>query len=115
MKADTIGNLGSILLLWKAGTFIQLSLSPPSDVITGPLILPHFWAAFAFRLRCAQLQRRPWRMKETAVLPVLGAGSLSLPFLEVPTMAMAEIRAGLRGYDREHQECLLPTTIPKVD
>lgn len=54
------------------------------------------------------------RTKETPVLPfpAVGAGSLNLPFLELPTMAMAEIRAGLREYDKGHQDYLLPTPTP---
>lgn len=49
------------------------------------------------------------------MLPVVGVISLYLPHLELPTMAMAEIRAGLGERDEGHQECLLPTPTPKVD
>ena len=38
------------------------------------------------------------------MLPVVGAVSLSSPYLELPTMAKPETRAGLRECDKGHQE-----------
>lgn len=47
-----------------------------------------------------QFQRRPWKTKEIPVLPVVRVISLYLPHLELPTMATAEIRAGLGNVTR---------------
>lgn len=42
-------------------------------------------------------------------MPVMGVISLYLSHLELFTMTMAEIRAGLGDCDEGHQEYLLPT------
>lgn len=116
MKAATLGSRGSVLLpdssfgkIGERRAFIQPSLQPPGEAVTWAIKTSTFLGCPRLEAELCWRQRQSWRTWETPVLPVAGAGSLSLPFFELPTVAVAEVGAGLRAYDKGHQECLLPT------
>lgn len=90
-------------------------MKPLVEVLTLASNIPHFWAVLAFRLSWYLASEKVLENKGDTCVALVEDVILGPPYLELPTMAKPEIRAGLREYDRGCQGYLLHTAAPKVD
>ena len=90
-------------------------MKPLVEVLTLASNIPHFWAVLAFRLSWYLASEKVLENKGDTCVALVEDVILSPPYLELPTMAKPETRAGLREYDSGCQGYLLHTAAPKVD